>query len=145
MSNSLGSHGLYVAHGVPLSMDFLGKNSGVGCHFLQRIFPTQGSNLYLLHMFPALQADSLPLGHQGSLQRYGLRNINNKRLYQSVSLEQSDTQLLFCILRARKYSRGVKIQHWTPTKQINVQERQTSSLLSTWGPQRKEEMMHINS
>ena len=35
-----------------------GKNTGVGCHFLlQGIFPTQGSNLQLLHW----QADSLPL------------------------------------------------------------------------------------
>ena len=38
--------------------DFPGKNTGVGCHFLlQGIFPTQGSNLQLLHW----QADSLPL------------------------------------------------------------------------------------
>ena len=30
--------------------DFLGKNTGVGCHFLlQEIFPTQGSNLGLPH------------------------------------------------------------------------------------------------
>ena len=30
--------------------DFPGKNTGVGCHFfLQRIFPTQGSNSRLLH------------------------------------------------------------------------------------------------
>ena len=30
--------------------DSPGKNTGVGCHFLfQRIFPTQGSNLGLLH------------------------------------------------------------------------------------------------
>ena len=30
--------------------DFLGKNTGVGCHFLlQRIVPTQGSNPCLLH------------------------------------------------------------------------------------------------
>ena len=30
--------------------DFPGKNTGVGCHFLlQGIFPTQGSNLHLLH------------------------------------------------------------------------------------------------
>ena len=30
--------------------DFLGKNTGVGCHFLlQGIFPTQGSNLGLLY------------------------------------------------------------------------------------------------
>ena len=32
------------------SLDFPGKNTGVGCHaFLQRIFLTQGSNLHLLH------------------------------------------------------------------------------------------------
>ena len=36
--------------------DFLGKNTGVGCHFLlQGIFPTQGLNLSLLHW----QMDSL--------------------------------------------------------------------------------------
>ena len=36
---------------------FLGKNTGVACHFfLQGIFLTQGSNLGLLHW----QADSLP-------------------------------------------------------------------------------------
>ena len=30
--------------------NFLGKNTGVGCHsLLQGIFPTQGSNLGLLH------------------------------------------------------------------------------------------------
>ena len=43
--------------------DSPGKNTGVGCHFLpQRIFPTQGSNLPLLHW----QADSLSLHHLGS-------------------------------------------------------------------------------
>ena len=42
---------------------FPGKNTGVGCHFLlQGIFPTQGSNPYLLHW----QANSLPLSHQGN-------------------------------------------------------------------------------
>ena len=31
--------------------DFPGKNTGVGCHaLLQDIFPTQGQNLYLLHL-----------------------------------------------------------------------------------------------
>ena len=40
------------------------KNTGAGCYFLlQGIFPTQGSNLCLLHW----QADSLPLSHLGSL------------------------------------------------------------------------------
>ena len=48
-----------VACWVALSMEFPGKNTGVGCHFLlQRIFLTQGSNpclLCLLHW----QVDSL--------------------------------------------------------------------------------------
>ena len=36
-----------------------GKNAGVGCYaLLQGIFPTQGSNLHLLHW----QGGSLPLG-----------------------------------------------------------------------------------
>ena len=40
--------------------NFLGKNTRVGCHFLlQRIFSTQGSNLYLLPW----QANSLLLSH----------------------------------------------------------------------------------
>ena len=43
--------------------DSPGKNTGVGCHgLLQGIFPTQGSNLDLLHC----QAESLPLSHLGS-------------------------------------------------------------------------------
>ena len=43
--------------------DFPGKNTRVGCHTpLQGIFPTQGSNLCLLHW----QADSSLLSHQGS-------------------------------------------------------------------------------
>ena len=45
-----------------LSVGFPSKCTGVGCHFLlQGIFPTQGSNLNLLHW----QADSLPLSHLG--------------------------------------------------------------------------------
>ena len=47
--------------------DFSGKNTGVGCHFLlQRIFPTQGLNLHLLHW----KVDSLPLSYQGSPEIY---------------------------------------------------------------------------
>ena len=39
-----------VAHQAPLSMDVPGKNIEVGNHsLLQGIFPTQGSNLGLLH------------------------------------------------------------------------------------------------
>ena len=64
-----------VAHQVPLSMEFPGKNTGVGCYFLlQCILPTQGLNLLLLHG----QVGSLPLSHQVvvvvvySLSRVGL-------------------------------------------------------------------------
>ena len=39
-----------IAFQAPLSWDFLGKNTGVGCHsFLQGIFPTQELNLGFLH------------------------------------------------------------------------------------------------
>ena len=39
-----------VTHQAPLSMGFSSKNTGVGCNFLLwGIFPTQGSNLYLLY------------------------------------------------------------------------------------------------
>ena len=56
-----------VARQAPLSWDSPGKNTGAGCHFLlQGIFPTQGSNLCLLHWY----ADSLPLSRLGSPQYY---------------------------------------------------------------------------
>ena len=48
--------------------DFLGKNTGVGCHFLlQGIFKTQGLNPHLLCLLP-WQMDSLPLYQLGSPQ-----------------------------------------------------------------------------
>ena len=50
-----------VARQAPLSMDFPGKNTGVGCHaLLQGTFPIQGLNLYLLCLLH-WQAGSLPL------------------------------------------------------------------------------------
>ena len=49
MSDSLWPHGLYPTK-LLCPWDFPGKNSEVGCHFFfQGIFPTQGSNLHLLH------------------------------------------------------------------------------------------------
>ena len=50
-------------------MGFSGKSTGVGSHFLlQGIFPTQGSDLGLLHCrrSPALKVDLHLLSHQGS-------------------------------------------------------------------------------
>ena len=49
ISDSLQSHRLQPAR-LLCPQDFPGKNTGVDCHsLLQRIFPTQGSNLGLLH------------------------------------------------------------------------------------------------
>ena len=64
-----------VALQAPLSMpwDFPGKNTGVGCHFLfPGIFPTQGSNLCVLHW----QADSLPLAPPGKPQDCAYDHLN---------------------------------------------------------------------
>ena len=62
VSDSLWPHGLRPAR-LLCPWNFPGKNTGVGCHFLlQRIFPSQRSNLSLLHQ----QKDSLPLSHMGS-------------------------------------------------------------------------------
>ena len=48
--NSLQPHGLYPARFL-CPWDSPGKNTGVGCHvLLQGVFPTQGSNLCLLHL-----------------------------------------------------------------------------------------------
>ena len=48
--------------------DFSGKNTAVGRHFLlQGIFPTQGSNLCLLHW----QVNSIPMSHlEGPREAY---------------------------------------------------------------------------
>ena len=47
-------------------MEFLGKNTRVGCYsLLQGIFPTQGSNLHLSHLLH-WQENSLPLCYLGS-------------------------------------------------------------------------------
>ena len=64
-SNSLWPHELWLIR-LLCPQNFPGKNVGLACHFLQGIFPTQGSNprlLGLLHW----QADSLPLSQLGSL------------------------------------------------------------------------------
>ena len=57
-----------VAHQVSMSMEFSRQEYWSGFHFLlQGIFPTQGSNLYLLYVLH-WQADSLPLHHQPSVK-----------------------------------------------------------------------------
>ena len=55
-----------VAQQAPLSWNFPDKDTGAGCHILfQGIFPTQGSNPYLLCLLH-WQGDSFLLCHLGS-------------------------------------------------------------------------------
>ena len=55
-----------VAHQAPLSWDFPGNSTAVGCHFLlQGIFPTQGLNPCFLHLLH-WQVDSLSPCHLAS-------------------------------------------------------------------------------
>ena len=62
MSDSLQPHGLQPTR-LLRPWDFPGKSTGVDCYFLlQGIFPTQGSNLGLLHCRQTLYC----LSHQGS-------------------------------------------------------------------------------
>ena len=66
---------LIITFQAPLSMNFPGKNTGIGCHFLlQGIFWTQGLNLRLQHG----QAHSLPL--------CPLRSLNKHALFSGMSL-----------------------------------------------------------
>ena len=57
-----------IPHQALLSMEYPGKNTGVGYHFfLMEIFPTQGSNPYLLHHVH-WKVDSLSLSYMGKHQ-----------------------------------------------------------------------------
>ena len=61
--------------------DFPGKSTGVGCHFLlQRIFPTQGSNLGL----PQFRQTVYHLSHQGSIYLIYIYLTNNKLQYDKI-------------------------------------------------------------
>ena len=56
-----------VAYRLLCPWDSLGKNTGVGCHFLlQGIFPIQGSNPHLLYLLPCGRI-LCRLSHQGNV------------------------------------------------------------------------------
>ena len=80
-----------VARQAPLACpwDSPSKNTGVGCHvLLQGIFPTQGSNLYLLHLLH-WQVDSLPLAPPGKPLLWVEKDGFLNRLFQTVVLRAS--------------------------------------------------------
>ena len=64
VSNSLQPHGLWPAR-LLHPWDFLGKVTGVGCHFLLQGF-SWSRDWNCVSKSPALQMDSLRLSHQGS-------------------------------------------------------------------------------
>ena len=69
VSNSLGSNRLQPAR-LLCPLNFPGKNTGVGCHFLlQGLFPVQRYTLHLLCLLH-WQVDSLPLHHLGNPHKY---------------------------------------------------------------------------
>ena len=97
--------------------DFLGKNTGVGYHFLlQGIFLTQESNQHLLPW----QVDSLPLRHLESLSKafeFSTQSFRKLRQlhYSAVAAELCQHRSLFleesviflnCILETSCFSRG---------------------------------------
>ena len=98
VSDSLRPHGLQPSR-LLCPWNSPGKNTGVGRHFLlQRIFPTQGSNLGLLHCKQILYC----LSHQGSpfvlipnLLSLNILSNNNRRLPKtSILYSNLSTSLL---------------------------------------------------
>ena len=78
--DSLQPHGLQPTR-LLCPWDFLGKDTGIVCHFLlQRIFPTQGSNWVLLHCRKILYR----LNEQGRLTSLGLRSNNSYKVAKST-------------------------------------------------------------
>ena len=85
-----------VACQAPLSMEFSGKSTGVGCHFLlQGIFPTQGLNLGLPHCRQTLYH----LSHQGtpSVTQMELKNV----MLHKISRQPSSCRLTPFTRRSR--------------------------------------------
>ena len=74
----------WVLHMILHSWDFPGKSSGVGCHFLlQRLFPTQGSNLGLPHC----RQTALPSEPPGKApDKRSANNIKIKNLKHTVNV-----------------------------------------------------------
>ena len=82
-----------VALQAPLSMDSAGKNPGVRCHFLfQRIFPTQGSNLGLLHCRRILHQESHKTNLYFILQAF-LYFLILKKLRHILKSQNNDSEL----------------------------------------------------
>ena len=126
MSNFVTPHGLYPTR-LLCPCNFPGKNIGGDCHFLlQGIFQTQGLNPRLLHW----QTDSLPLSHQGSLNKCWciekselmLISIFNNTV-NSVSLQWLEfIQAILCafvrVLGIQTWKRPEALKEITPSEEM---------------------------
>ena len=100
-----------VAHRAPLSMGFSRQESCSGLPFpSQRIFPTQGSNLCLLHW----QADSLPLSHKGKP-----KDCIRCSLFLTVLLRYNSPIIQFTHLKCASWWLLVYLQSCAPTTSVN--------------------------
>ena len=105
--------------GFPVCGNSPGKNTRVDCHVLLGIFPTQGSNLRLLHQ----QMGSLPLAPPGNLKAIQVcwkwRDIY--KLQNELSLVMLTWQNLVClhglypleiVLKCKMRELRVKLRKW---------------------------------
>ena len=95
------------AHQALLSMNFPGKNTREGCHFLlQRIFPTQGSN----PGFPHCRQMLYHLSHQGSPGKLYFRCVHRKG-----ALRASYSSILYLLLCDQRSLMLIVIVLWART------------------------------
>jgi len=77
----------YSLPGSSVPGDFLGKNTGVGCHaLLQGIFPTQGSNPGFLHCRWILYHLRKPKRHKNLIQFINLKPSFNPEFLKNIYL-----------------------------------------------------------
>ena len=132
----------------------------MGCHFtLQGIFPTQGSNLHLLHW----QADSLPLSHLGSpFLQHSLINFQKIKsqikpykcflLAQKIGLTHAQTNLFnipfcccccfifFCFVFGHA---AQQMRSWFPDQGSNPHPLHWKHGVLTTGPPGKSPIFHF--
>ena len=86
--------------------DFPSKNTGMGCHFLlQELFPTQGSNLHLLHW----QADSFTVELPGS----------QAKTWKQQMMDKEDVGYVCVCVCEMEYYSGIK-KEWNSTFYSNM-------------------------
>ena len=116
MSDSLQPHGLQPTRFLH-PWDFPGKNTGVGCHFLLQIFPTQGSNPGLSHcgqihyLWATREAhfSQSPFLHDQSVQS---QSAQDKKLSQDSYIPHLKLLLLKQIITVKE-SKGYFSGNWS--------------------------------